>query len=72
MCVGSDIMPKDVVSVDAYIGENVDVKSSGLQPGGTFQSKNISWRQEELNWSTDWPVSPNKFWPAIVKSRGSG
>jgi hypothetical protein len=42
MCVGSDIMPKCVVSAGAYIGENVDEKSSGLHPGGTFQSKNTS------------------------------
>lgn len=46
MCAGSDIIPKDVVSVDAYTGENVEVKSSGSHPGGTFQSKNMSWRQE--------------------------
>ena len=46
-------MPKGVVSADAYIGENVDVKSSGLHPGGTFQSENRSWRQEELNWSAN-------------------
>ena len=72
MCVGSDIMPRDVVSVDPYIGENVDVKSSGLHPGGTFQSKNISWRQKELNWLTNWPpVSSNQFWLAIVKSGGA-
>lgn len=53
MCAGSDITPKSVVSVDAYIGENVEEKSSGPHPGGTLQSKNISWRQGELNWSTN-------------------
>ena len=50
MCAESDIMPRDV-SIGAYIGENVDVKSSGLHPGGIFQSRNISWRQGELKWS---------------------
>ena len=53
MCDGSDTMPKGVVSMDAYIGENVDVKSSGPQPAGTFQSKNMSWKQGELNWPTN-------------------
>ena len=42
MCVGSDIKPKGVVSAGAYIGDNVGMKSSGLHPGGAFQSKNIS------------------------------
>ena len=30
MCLGSDIMPKDVVVVDVHIGGNVDVKSDGI------------------------------------------
>jgi len=30
MCLGSDIMPKEVVAVDAHIGKNVDVKSGGI------------------------------------------
>lgn len=41
-CSRSGITPKCVVSADAYTGENVDEKSSGPHPGGTFQSKNIS------------------------------
>ena len=60
MCARSDITPKRVVSAEAYIGEKVYEKSSGPHPGGTFQSKNISWRQEELKRSTGWPVSPNQ------------
>ena len=71
MRVGSDITPKEVVSVDACTGENIDVKSSGLHPGGTFQPKNISWRQEELNWSINLPVSSNQFWLAIIESGGA-
>ena len=62
MCVGSDTTPKGVVSADAYTGENVEEKSSGLHPGGTFQSKNMSWRQEEPSWSGNWPASPNQSW----------
>ena len=42
MCDVSGIRPNSVVSADAYIGENVDEKLSGLHPGGTFQPKNIS------------------------------
>lgn len=49
MWVGSDITPRGVDSVDTYMGEKVEAKSSGLHPGGTFQSKNMSWTQEELN-----------------------
>ena len=67
MWAGSDITPRWVVSADAYIGENVDEKSSGPHPGGTLQSKNISWRQEEPNWS----VSPNQFWFGVVKYGGA-
>jgi len=70
MCAGSDMMPKGVVSVDAYIGENVEVKSSGLHPGGTFQSKNMSWRQGGLNWSPNRPASSSQFWSANAKSCG--
>ena len=71
MCAESDIMPKGVVSVDAYIGENVDVKSSGLHPGGTFQSKNMSWKQEELGWSPNRVASPSQLWSANTKSEGA-
>jgi hypothetical protein len=67
MCVGSDITPKGVVSADAYDGEKVEEKSSGLQPGGTLQSKNMSWKHDGFNWSMHGGESPNQFWSVIVR-----
>jgi hypothetical protein len=43
-------MPKGVVSVGTYLSENVKVMSSGLHPGGTFQSKNTRRRLGEPDW----------------------